>query len=76
MRGKPDPLVAARVREQIISHQLSYRKLGTAIGVSCGQVFKYAHAVHHIPAETLAQIAAVLGCSIADLISADPPHGE
>jgi transcriptional regulator with XRE-family HTH domain len=71
MRGKPDPLVAARIREQINSHHLSYRKLGTAIGVSCGQVFKYAHAVHRIPTETLAQIAAALGCSITDLMS-DP----
>ena len=73
MKGKPNAALAARIREQMTTRHLSYRKLGTAIGVSGGQAFKYAHGVHRITDQMLARIAAALDCDVGFLKT--PPPG-
>jgi transcriptional regulator with XRE-family HTH domain len=73
MRGQPDATLAAHICELQASRRLSFKQFGTAIGVSKATAFRYARGVIHIPAERLPLIASALGCSIADLMSADDP---
>ena len=67
MRGKPDAMLAARLRELKDFRNLSYQQLGNAIGVSKVSVFEYLNGTIRIPADRLPHLANALDCTVGDL---------
>ncbi len=64
MRGKPDTALAARLREIKDHCQVSYQRLGVAIGVNNATVFRYLNGTIRIPADRLSLIARAFGCDV------------
>ena len=69
-----DGRVGARLAEVRQARGLSQARLAKAISVTTGTVQAYEHGRCRVAVERLKDIAAVLECDAADLLTPPPPH--